>query len=236
VTGDADDAGMTTSIRAAALLATTLLLAGCGRPGAPAPTSAQQPATTSPAAATTTSTTTAPGPATTTAPAATAPTPAAPRTTRAPERLSSTSRLRIDGLGPVAVGMTAGQARAAAGVPLTPTTALTPFCRGLSPTEGPAGVSFVLAGGDHVDWVTVSSGPIGTLSGIYVGSTEAQVLAAYPGQVRVANPTESYHRAVYTARDARYAHLSLVFQIVDGRVSQMTAGVRTAVEADEPCS
>jgi hypothetical protein len=129
--------------------------------------------------------------------------------------------------------MTVAQARTAAGVPLTLRTG--PFCRSLLPVDSPAGVNFVLAGGDRLDFVTVFDGPVTTLSGIRVGSTEADVLAAYPGQVRVVNEGEQQHRAIYHARDPELADRSLVFQIVDARVTSMTAGVRTAVEADEAC-
>ena len=110
-----------------------------------------------------------------------------------------------------------------------------PYCNSLATTDGPAGVSLLMAGGNHVDWVTVSEGPITTLSGIGVGSTQDQVLATYPGRVRVVDPGEAQHRAILHADDPALANLSLVFQIVDSKVTLMTAGVRSVVEADEAC-
>lgn len=223
---------MSTATRATALLAAAILLAGCGR--ASTPSSAPEAVTTSAPAATTTTVATASTVVPATAP--TSPTtrvPPATTTSNPAERLSTASRLRIDGLGPVRIGMTAEAARAAAGVPLALRTG--PYCNSLTTTNGPAGVSLLMAGGDHVDWVTVFERPITTLSGIGVGSTQDQVLAAYPGQVRVVNPGEAQHRAIFHAKDPGLANLSLVFQIVDSKVTLMTAGVRSVVEADEAC-
>jgi hypothetical protein len=158
----------------------------------------------------------------------------APPTTAAPP-LSGSSRLRIDGLGPIDIGMTVVQARAAAGVELAAET--TPHCTILTPRT-PEGVAFIVTtpASGRIELIIVKSGPIATLSGIRVGSTEEQVMAAYPGRIRVVNPTLPVHRLIYEASDPAFADRVVVFVIDSGRVASMYSGLRNHAEADEICS
>lgn len=199
------------------------LVTGCGSDGnGDAGPSPSRPATT---------TTTAATPATTSLPTTTA----GPRTTTtapAGERLSPSSRLRVDGIGPIRVGMTLDQARAAAGIPLELVT--TEHCRTLRPSATNPFVTLIATSGDTVDVVT--AGPqVATVSGIRIGSTEEQVLAAYGDRAQVVNPDEPLHRIVYRAADAALRRYAMVFEISDGKVASMRAGT-DAVLADEICA
>jgi hypothetical protein len=178
-------------------------------------------------------------PSTTASPITAAPTTAvpttAPPTTIAPP-LSASSRLRIDGLGPIDIGMTVEQARAAAGVELSAET--TPYCTILTTPRGPEGVLFIVGtpSSGRIDLIIVKGGSIATLSGIRVGSTESDVMAAYPGRIRVVNPTLPVHRLIYEANDPAFADRSVVFVIDSGRVASMYSGLRNQAEADEICA
>lgn len=155
-------------------------------------------------------------------------------TTAAAARLGPDSKLRVDGVGPVRVGMTLDEARRAAGIPLKQTDG--PFCKSLSP-EG-AGFSFALIaeGGDRINLVSVFEGPIKTVSGIGVGDTETQVRAAYPSQLEVRAGAPGPHWVIYRPKDSSLASFSLNFQIDDGgRVTQMRAGLKANTEQDENC-
>lgn len=164
-------------------------------------------------------------------PTSTAATTAAPQPTNPREPLSSTSRLRVDGLGPITIGMSIDEARAAAGVPLAPNVG--PYCTSLA-TGG--GVALLSAGGTNaVDVIVVDGGPVRTLSGIGIGSTEAEVLSAYGSQLQVGPSDAPTRRIVYRATDPALADRSLVFHVRAGRVILMQAGVRSVVEADEMC-
>lgn len=156
-------------------------------------------------------------------------------TTRAPA-LSSASRLRIDGLGPVDVGMTVAQARAVAGVELS--LKHEPYCDVLTAPRGPAGVSLIVTtpANGRIELIIVKDGPIATLSGIRVGSTEAQVVAAYPGRLRSVNSSLPVRRLIYQAVDPALANRVLVFVIDAGRVATMYTGLRDQAEADEICA
>ena len=216
-----------------ALLTLAVAAAGCGgtdgtEGSVEAGTATSSPTTAAP-------TTTAP-PVASTAPASstTSPKVVTPPTTAAPV-LSASSRLRIDGIGPITVGMTIAQARSAAGTELS--LKKEPYCDVLTAPRGPDGVALIVTSPPtgRIDLIIVNGGPVATLSGIRVGSTEAEVLAAYPGRIRSVNPALPVHRLVYEASDPALADRVLVFVIDNSRVATMHAGVRNQVEADEIC-
>jgi len=131
--------------------------------------------------------------------------------------------------------MTVAQARAAAGTELS--LRKEPYCDVLTAPNGPAGVDLVITNpsSGRIDLVIVNGGPVATISGIRVGSTEAEVVAAYPGRLRSVNPLLPVHRQVYEAQNPALADRALVFVIDGSRVATMYAGVSNQVEADEIC-
>jgi len=191
------------------------------------------PETTVPPKAPAGATATSPAPATTSAPRTT---PRAGTTTTGPAGLSAASRLRIDGIGPVDVGMTIDQARAAAGTELV--LEHEPYCDVLRAPKGPEGVSLIVStpASGRIDLVIVNGGPVQTVSGIHAGSSEADVMATYAGRLRVVNPTLPVHRLILHGSDPAYAGRALVFVIDGSRVSTMYSGLRDQAEADEVCA
>lgn len=161
-----------------------------------------------------------------------------------PERLSESSRLRLDGIGPVLVGMTLDEASAAAGMPLriVPNSdrAGTGSCAYVRPEGGPTGLSFMVLDGRKIARIDVGGdSAISTLSGIRTGSTEAEVHATYPDRINAQPNPYSGHRG---GRDLVYQpdegsrHLGLLFQTDGGRVVSFRAGIHGAVMAPEGCA
>ncbi|MEY2471584.1 MAG: hypothetical protein QOK28_913 [Actinomycetota bacterium] len=149
-------------------------------------------------------------------------------------RLSNASKLRLNGFGGVAVGMTRGDAETAAGRRFTEG-AGTEGCVEWA-VEGLAGVS-VMTWDDKVVRINISQTPYTTQSGIGVGSTESDVYAKYPGQIRTQQHTydENGHYLEYIPKDANQQQFSLLFETDGARVTQFRAGNKDAVELVEGC-
>jgi hypothetical protein len=168
------------------------------------------------------------------------PTTQAPPPTTAPERLTAASRLSLEGVGPVRVGMTLSEASAAAGVPIRlQDIPAGPECRYAYP-EGAPGlgreVAFMVLQG-RIARVDVG-GAVRTVSGIGKGSTEAEVQATYPGRIRVEpHPyTRNGRYLVYVPADAGLRHLSMIFETENGQVQRFRAGLADPVAFPEGCS
>lgn len=170
---------------------------------------------------------------------------AAPSTTTQRVALTGASRLSLQGIGPVAVGMTLPEASKAAGTPIhaSPGSAVNDDCSYARADEGPSGVAFMVTAGRIVRIDVLPSPPettrpaVATVSGIRVGSTEQEVKDAYPGQISVqAHPyLPSGHYLVYTPTDPGLKGLGLVFE-TDGRnVTSFRSGQLGPVQLKERC-
>jgi hypothetical protein len=125
--------------------------------------------------------------------------------------------------------MTLDEARRAAGLALIESKS--PFCRSLTPADGGFQVELVAESGDRINFVSVSRRPITTLSGIGVGSTEAEVMAAYPGRIRVGPGAPGRHTLFYRTPGA----YGMSLLVDDGKVVEIVVGLRAQTEADERC-
>ena len=162
-------------------------------------------------------------------------------TTVAPERLSTSSRLSLDGLGPVDIGMTLDQASAAAGTPIRipPDDPHDGDCR-YAYAAGVPEVAFMVINGRiaRVDVGDRSGRRMTTVSGIGVGDAEDAVKRTYPGRIRVeGHPYRpAGHYLVYAPADPALAHLSMIFETDGQVVTTFRAGMKGAVAQIEGCS
>jgi hypothetical protein len=148
--------------------------------------------------------------------------------------LDSESRLRLDGLGPVTIGMNVDEARAVSGLPMVWSEG--GECRGYRTDGPPAGVHLTSATGTRVDFISVSEPSIATLSGIRVGSTLADVRRTYGDRLQGSVQADGWGRLLFRAQDPSLDHLALVFLFSEGKVAGMWAGLRSVVQADEVCA
>jgi hypothetical protein len=226
--------------RLAAVALTTVALAvfaGCSGGSTPA----AQPAGdyTEPVVATDVTTSTTPAATSTSTDASRRSTPTStPTTTRPANRLTSGSRLRLDGIGAVEIGMTLEQASAATGMNVRITSQdFGTDCRYAEADGGPEGLAFMVISGRIVR-IDVTREPVGspitTLSGVGVGDTHDQVQAAYPGRIDVRPNaySENGRDLVYRASDPA---LSLIFVTEGGRVNSFRSGQAGPVSAIEGC-
>ena len=183
-------------------------------------------------------------PATDPSPAPTVPSPTTQPPATVPQWLTSASRLSLDGIGPVDIGMTLEQASAAAGVPIRLLdTPAGPVCRFAVPDRSSGTgdeLGFMVLDGRIVRVDVGRMGPdrVRTVSGIGKGNTEAEVQATYPGRIRV-EPHPSIpngRNLVYVPNDPALGHLRMIFETVDGTVRAFRAGLAEQISWTEGCS
>lgn len=150
--------------------------------------------------------------------------------------------LRHDGIGPLRVGMTVEEARAALGGDFTapgPDVGMPDgpeACQYARSGRFPAGV-WVMLEGLRIARVEVDSGAIATAAGARIGDTEARINELYPGRVTVwpHKYTDGHYLYVRPAEPSDTTHL-IVFE-TDGRVVQRFRGGRKPqVEYVEGCA
>lgn len=164
---------------------------------------------------------------------------AVPAPSAAPAAADTGWVLRMDGAGPLRIGMTVDEARAALGGDLTSGLAGSPdptACDYPRSAALPAGLKVMMEGGRLVR-VDIDSASLATAEGARVGDPEARIRQLYAGRV-----TEGPHKYVESGKyltvrpaDADTAR-ALVFETDGGRVTRMRAGQRPQVEYVEGCS
>jgi hypothetical protein len=150
--------------------------------------------------------------------------------------------MRPDGMGPLRIGMTFDEARAALGGDLRPSDDVIGAedgpdrCQYPRSARLPAGVQ-VMVDGRRVARVEVDSGSLATAEGARIGDTEARIQQLYPQRVTVEphKYTNGHYLVVRGATPADTARL-LVFE-TDGRVvERFRAGQVPQVRWVEGCS
>ncbi len=155
--------------------------------------------------------------------------------------LTSSSRLRLDGIGPVRLGMTTDEASRVTGkrIRVGPNSGSpNPASCAVARPEGGPEIKFMVIDGRirRVDISPPSS--IATVSGVRIGDSEAKVHRVYGPRVRVEpHPYDEGGRyLVYDSREASQRGLLLIFETDGTRVTSLRAGARSAVEAPEGCA
>ncbi len=197
------------------LLGTTLL-AACGRDSHPRTDSTQRLESRAPSDST--------------APAASS---SAPREAMSAQ---AASRLTEHGIGPVKVGMTLAEARAAtAGGVSAPPAADTAVCGFATWRDGPAGLRLMTARGRIVR-IDVDSGTTNTEAGASIGDSEERIARLYAGRVEITphKYTSGHYLTIrpVSATDSAYR---LIFESNGRRVTMFRAGRIPEVEFVEGC-
>ena len=111
-------------------------------------------------------------------------------------KITNQSKVFINGIGSVQVGMTVAQASQAVGTKLVREGYGNYQCSYYKLQNGTKDIGFMVTNG-RIARVDVSKGSISTASGARIGDTEARIKALYPGQIKVSR--HAYNCLLYTS-------------------------------------
>lgn len=145
--------------------------------------------------------------------------------------LSGKSRLRIDGIGAMTVGMTLDEASEAAGVALDMTYSRR-GCGYAEPIGGPRGLSMMIERG-RVTRFDVGGGAIRTLSGIGIGAPASLLSETYPGRIERSRTIYGDTVLDYVPEDD--TGYLMRFGVYRGAITYMSSGRAESVRYAEGC-
>ncbi len=168
-------------------------------------------------------------------------------------QLTEQSEVFINGIGPIRVGMTVAEAETSAKVKLIEKggRAGTGGCYFLRPQSGPQNLAFmvisdrednrIVRNQDRIARVDVYKGSrTTTLSGAKVGDTEAKIKSLYPNRIQVTphkyTAQQGGHYLTFMPKDVVDRDFRLVFETLQGRVTQFRSGKLPEVEFVEGCA
>jgi hypothetical protein len=149
-------------------------------------------------------------------------------------QLTENSKLAINGIGPIRVGMTVDEASRAAGAKMVKTlnSFRTEECGYFDIEGGPKGISFMVTKG-RIATVNISNERVTTIRGIKIGDPEDKILKLYPQeQIQVVTGLIGgrMKRFTFVPRDAADRNYRLIFETGNNRVDRFRAGKLPEVE------
>jgi hypothetical protein len=171
----------------------------------------------------------------------------------AQSQLTEQSKVFINGIGPIRVGMTVAEAEASAKVKLIEKGGRAGIggCYFLRPQSGPQNLALMVISDrednrivrtqDRIARVDVYKGSrITTSSGAKIGDTETQIKSLYPNRIQVTphqyTGPQGGHYLTFKPKDSIDRDFRLVFETLQGRVTQFRSGKVPEVEFVEGCA
>jgi len=151
--------------------------------------------------------------------------------------LTNQSKLAINGIGPIRVGMTLAEASKSLGRRLIAGKRISDGdCLHATPEKGPSGIAFMVVDG-RISRVEIDSKRITTKRGAGIGSSEARVKSLYPGQIQVTRHKydETGHYLTFVPKDQKDQAYRVVFETDGKRVTSFRSGKVPDVEWIEGC-
>lgn len=153
-------------------------------------------------------------------------------------QLTATSKLAIDGIGPIRVGMTIREAEASARTRLISEQSSEESCWYVKPQGGPRDISFMVIDGQIARVDVYGSSRITTVRGAKIGDSENRIKSLYPRQIQVSphEYVQGGHYLTFVPKDASDRQYRLVFETDGRRVKQFRSGRVPEVEYVEGCA
>lgn len=141
--------------------------------------------------------------------------------------LTTSSKVAVNGIGPILVGMTVEEAEVAAGVKILPLYPedryLVDHCRYFYPDIRVEGISFMVQNG-KIARVDVNNDRFSTISGVKIGDSIEEIKSLYPGQIKVEPGFYGGNYLIYESQDPAYKDYLLLFQTYEGVVHEYRVG------------
>ncbi len=147
--------------------------------------------------------------------------------------LTSRSRITTAGVGPIRIGMTAAQARRAAGRSIHVFSGeVSPGCQSAQLSPRRYGVSLLLTDG-RIRRIYVDRRGIATRSGVRVGDDVARLRRAYGSRLVVVRAPYSRTGRIY---ELRFGARKLTFLTERGRILDISTGRKPEIDYVEGCA
>lgn len=159
-------------------------------------------------------------------------------------QLTEQSKLAIDGIGPIRVGMTVEEASRSAGIRLIKLGRPGPDdyqCFYVQPQGEPKGIKFMITNA-RIARVDIDNRQITTIKGAKIGDTENRILSLYPGQIQatphpyVGAPPRNGKYLTFVPKDAKDKNYRIIFETSANLVTSFRSGKLPEVEAIEGCA
>lgn len=155
-------------------------------------------------------------------------------------KLTNQSKVYINGIGSVRVGMTIAEASKAAGTKLIRESGYETnlSCFYVKPQGEPKDIGFMVTN-KRISRVDVwNNKSITTLSGAKIGDTESRIKSLYPRQIQVTphEYVQAGHYLTFVPKDASDKNYRVVFETDGKKVTRFRSGKLSEVEYVEGCS
>jgi hypothetical protein len=152
-------------------------------------------------------------------------------------KLTHQSKVFINGIGPVRVGMTVTQAAKAAGTKLVGDSP-NQSCYYVRPQGDKNHIGFMISGGRVARVDIYKDSQITTAKGAKIGNTEARIKSLYPGQIQVTphKYVPGGHYLTFVPKNRNDQKYRVVFETDGKRVTGFRSGQLPEVEYVEGCS
>ena len=151
-------------------------------------------------------------------------------------QLTATSKLAINGIGPIRVGMTIQQAEASARTRLLSQGGKLDNCWYVKPQGGPRDISFMVIDGRIARVDIYGSSPITTVSGARIGDSENRIKSLYAVRITPHEYVQGGHYLTFVPNDTPDRQYRMVFETDGKRVKLIRAGRLPEAEYVEGCA
>ncbi|MEH2030433.1 MAG: hypothetical protein V7K67_12280 [Nostoc sp.] len=160
----------------------------------------------------------------------------------AQNKLTNKSKIFINGIGLVRVGMTVEQASKASGTQLIrdnyTDSGGNSNCFYVHPQSFSGNIEFMVKNGRISRVDILGNKLITTVKGARIGDTESRIKSLYPGQIKYNGEGSGvgYHLLIFIPKDRADSNYRIIFQIYKNRVNDFRAGKLPEVEYSEGCA